>query len=162
MKLFLTKLRISSALDSGKPLPESLRRKIAADPELERFVRQSQILERNAPEPPPSDPALHDSIMLAVRATARRWQRKHAPALSWLAPAATLAALALAGAWVLQSRNALRAKVPMDGPIALLEMGKGMSATVPSMVMAPLTNEWARVSHDVEDTKQIVLGSFPF
>jgi hypothetical protein len=42
-----------------------------------------------------------------------------------------------------------------------LEMGEKMSDTMPSLVMAPLSEEWARVDHDLQNTTQVLLASFP-
>ena len=72
MKSWLSKWRISAALDAGEPLPESLRKKIAADPELERFTKRTEALGQTLRRLPPSGPPLHDSIMSAVRAAARK------------------------------------------------------------------------------------------
>jgi len=85
MKSWLSKWRISAALDAGQPWPESLRRKIAADPELELFTKRTQALGQTLRSLPPSAPPLHDAIMRAVRAAARPEQPRRAPVLSWLA-----------------------------------------------------------------------------
>jgi hypothetical protein len=55
---------------------------------------------------------------------------------------------------------------PADGPslagaVQVLEMGETMSGAMPSAVMAPLTQEWARVDHDLQNTTQVLLASFP-
>jgi hypothetical protein len=161
MKLWLTKLRISAALDSGKPLPESLRQKIEADPELKRFAYRTQALKRSLRSPPTADPSLHDSIMRAVRGSARREQPRRAPVFSWLAPSAAVAVLAVFFFWMARPRPAPPGHAPLDGPLTVLEMSETMSADVPSMMMAPLSNEWARVNHDVQGTTQILLASLP-
>jgi len=154
MKSWWTKFRISNALDSGKPLPASLRQKIAADPELERFARPLRSL-------PPVNPALHDSIMRAVRASARRERPQPASALSWLAASSILAALAVVCLWMVHPDSAPSGRPTLDQPLMLLEMSEQMTATMPSLVMAPLSNEWARVNHDVQETTQILLASLP-
>jgi hypothetical protein len=101
MKSWLTKFRISTALDSGKPLPPSLRQKIAADPELEHFARQAQALGRPMVQLSIADPSLHDSIMRAVRASAQqRRQPRREPVFSWLAASAALAAVFMLCLWV--------------------------------------------------------------
>ena len=100
MKSWLTKLRISTALDSGKALPESLRRKIAADPALERFAYRAESLVRPLRNLPLADPSLHDGIMRAVRAAAQPEQAQRAPMLMWLTGAATAVAMAMAYVWM--------------------------------------------------------------
>jgi len=46
MRAWFFKMRISSALDSGKPLPESVRRQLANSPELRRFERSITAVDR--------------------------------------------------------------------------------------------------------------------
>src|SRR5579859_2403227 len=59
MKSWLTKFRISNALDAGKPLPERLRRRIAAEPELERFVDCAGAFGRSLRSGAVAVPSLH-------------------------------------------------------------------------------------------------------
>jgi len=161
MKSWLSKWRISTALDAGKPLPESLRRKIAADPELERFTKRTQALVQTLRKLPPSGPPLHDSIMRAVRDAARSKQSRRAPVLSWLAASGVVAALAAACLYVTYFRAKLPGKQALDGPVLVLEMSENMQTSMPSLVMSPLSNEWALVDHDLQDTKQVLLASLP-
>jgi len=164
MKSWLSKWRISAALDAGKPLSESLQRKIAADPELERFAKRTQVLGQNLRSLPPSGPPLHDSIMRAVRAAARLEQPRRAPVLSWLAASGAVAALAALAAVCLYL-TFLRTKPPgrqaLDGPVMVLEMSENMPASMPTLVMSPLSDEWARMDHDLQSTTQVLLASFP-
>jgi hypothetical protein len=161
MKSWLSKWRISAALDAGQPLSESLRRKIAADPELERFAKRTQALGQTLRSLPPSGLPLHDSIMRAVRDAARREQPRHAPVLTWLAAWGAVAALAVVCLYL----GFLRPKPPgsqaLDGPVMVLEMSENMSATMPSYVMSPLSDEWARVDRDLQSTTQVLLASLP-
>lgn len=116
MKSMLTKFKISTALDSGKPLPDSLRQKIAADPELERFANRAQSLGRPAGITMPGDPSLHDSIMRAVRAAGQREELRRAPVFSWLAASATVAALAVVCLWMVLPRpSASLRPAPLGG-----------------------------------------------
>jgi hypothetical protein len=161
MKSWLSKWKISAALDSGKPLPESLLRKIAADPELERFAKRTQALGQTLRNVPPSGPPLHDSIMRAVRNAARPAQPRRAPVLSWLAASGAVAALAVVGLYLTFFRLKPPATQALDGPVMVLEMSENMSATMPSFVMSPLSNEWARVDHDLQSTTQVLLASLP-
>jgi hypothetical protein len=161
MKSWLAKFRISTAMDSGKPLPESLRQKIAADPELERFTRRTEALGRALRSVPPAQPALHDSIMRSVRNAARREEPRRALVSSWLTAAATVAALTIACGWAIYHRPATAGRQSLDGAVMVLEMSEQMPNTMPKMVMAPLSDEWARVDHDVQNTTQVLLASFP-
>jgi hypothetical protein len=161
MKSWLAKFRISAALDAGKPLPASLRRAIAADPDLERFARRTQSFGQSLRSPPPAEPALHDSIMRAVRVAARQEQPRRASWAKWVAAPASIAALAMVCFWISFHRPAPAGGQSMDGAVMVLEMSEKMPHTMPSLVMAPLDDEWARVNRDLQNTKEILLASFP-
>ena len=164
MKTWLAKFRISSALDSGRPLPETLRQKIAADAELQRFVRRADALGRALKHQPPPGPPLHDSIMRAVRASARRGQPRRAPVSFWLtasSSAAAVAAVAGVCVWLAFHRAAPSAGPSLNGPALVLEMSEQIPNAMPLAMLAPLTNELARVDRDLQDTTQILLASFP-
>jgi hypothetical protein len=162
MKSWFSKWKISSALDSRQPLPESLRRKIDADPELQRFTQRAHALGETLRSLPPSGPPLHDSIMRAVRSTARRDEARRTPVLWWATASGAVAAVAV---FCLLHFTVLRPKTlarqSLDGPATVLEMIEKMPATVPSLAMSPLSDESARVDHDLQDTAQVLLASFP-
>jgi ferric-dicitrate binding protein FerR (iron transport regulator) len=161
MKSWLAKFRISTALDAGEPLPKSLRRAIAADPELERFTRRTESLGRSLRRPPLADASMHDSIMRAVRAAAREQQPRRVPGVAWLAVSASVAALVVVCLWIGIHRSAQPGGQSLNGAAMVLEMGERMPDTMPALVMAPLSDEWARVDHDLQNTKQVLLASFP-
>jgi ferric-dicitrate binding protein FerR (iron transport regulator) len=161
MKSWLTKFRISAALDAGKPLPQSLRQRIATDPELERFTRRTEALGRALRSVPPAAPSQRDSIMRAVGAAARQEQPRRALAPSWLAASAAVAALAVMLLWTAFHRPASPGPQSLDGAVMVLQMSEQMPDAMPRMVMAPLSDEWARVDRDLKDTTQVLLASFP-
>jgi hypothetical protein len=162
MKLWLTKFRISAGLDSGRPLSESLRKKIAADPELEHFTRRAETLGPLLRTPSPADSSLHDGIMRAVRAAARRSKPQAAPVPAWLAAFAIGAAVVVISLLLVRPRAVPPRQSALDGPLLVLEMSEKMPAAMPSAMMAPLTNEWAKVNRDVQNTSEIVAAAFPF
>jgi hypothetical protein len=43
----------------------------------------------------------------------------------------------------------------------VLEMSEKMPNTMPSLVISPLSDELARVDHDLQTTTQVLLASFP-
>jgi len=161
MKSWLAKFRISAALDAGKPLPESLRRAIAADSDLEQFTRRSETLGRALRRPPSDEPSMHDSIMRAVRIAARPAPPRRGFGLAWLAMPASVAALAAVCFWWGFHRQAPPGGPSLTGAAMVLEMSEKMPNTMPSLVMSPLSDEWARVDHDLQNTKQVLLASFP-
>ena len=158
---WLAKFRISIALDADKPLPESLRQKIAGDPELERFARRAQSLGAVLRGVPPSGALLHDSIMRAIKSAAAPRQPRRAPASSWLAASAAVATLAAMCLWLASHRQTRPGPHSLDGPVMVLEMSENLPNAMPSIVMAPLSNEWARVDRDLQATTQVLLASLP-
>jgi hypothetical protein len=81
--------------------------------------------------------------------------------LAWLAASGVVAALAAVCLWMTFLRPASLRRQSLDGPGMVLEMSEHMSATVPSFVMSPLSNEWARVDYDLQSTTQVLLASLP-
>jgi hypothetical protein len=43
----------------------------------------------------------------------------------------------------------------------VLEMSQELPNAMPSLVMSPLSDEWERVDHNLQDTTQVLLASFP-
>jgi hypothetical protein len=169
MKIVLTKFRISNSLDRGHPLPAATRARIAGSEELRDFAERAAELEQALRRPPRSltvDDALHRSIMGAVRATAaERMEERRAGGL-WLAPVLGLALLVAAVIWLERPRP-VATPVAGAGKAALavvskaLEAGGQISSTVPTEMIAPLSNEWARVDSDLRGATQFVLASLP-
>jgi hypothetical protein len=160
MKSWFSKYKISAALDADKPMPESLRQTISADPELQRFARQADALGRALRNSPPPAPALHDPIMRAVRAS-RREQVRRAPVASWRMASSALAALALVGLWVAFHHPAPARGQSLDTPAMVLDLSEAMPCAMPSVLMAPLSNEWVQVDRDIQNTTQVLLASLP-
>jgi len=159
---WLAKLRISTALDAGKPLPESLRRAIATDPELAYFARRAEEMGQALRTPPPVAPAMHDSIMRAVRASARREQPRRAPVAAWWwVTTGAVAAVAVVFIWTTRARQASLRGQSLDGARMVLELSEHLPSDMPSFVMSPLSNEWALVDRNLQDTKQVLLASLP-
>jgi hypothetical protein len=176
MKNLLTKFRLSNALDekAGGPLPDALREKIAACPELRDFAQRAAALDRGLRRPPAgpgADAMCHQSIMRAVRASAAESAASGAgcsPLPFGRAPMtigfAAMAAIAIwlavrppapglpAGASNAQSLAAAQIVLDVSGEI---------SRSMPDAVVAPLSNELACVDHDIRDTTQFILGVLP-
>ncbi len=148
-------------MDAGEPLPKSLRRAIASDPELEQFTRRTERLGRSLRRPPLADASLHDSIMRAVRAAAHPRQPRRSPGLVWLASSVCAGSLVVVSVWMGFRPPAHPPGKSLDGAVMVLEMGERMPNTMPSMVMAPLSDEWARVDHQLQNTREVLLTSLP-
>jgi hypothetical protein len=163
MKPWFSKFRISSAFDSGRPLPRWLRRRLSGSQELRSFARQisdlDQVLRRPAGKEAPC--TLHSSIMGAVCALDRR--RTAPPQTDWLRwlPAPALVGLALCVAWWWFS-HPLPATQPVPSLASALETGEQLTETLPVQLMDPLNEEWRRVNLDLEKTTRFLLASVPF
>jgi hypothetical protein len=165
MKAWLTQFRISVALDAGKPLPPSLRKALATNPELRRFEARTRALEHALTQTKPevdSPPFLHRCIMRSVQAAAEpAAARPRFQLLRWLATPAVAVMFAL-GLWV-----ALKPTPPVPNPAPLaavsttLELGNTMPQTLPPALVAPLSEELSRLNQDLTNTAQFLLASLP-
>ena len=168
MNLWFSKFRISAALDSAKPWPRSLERKVAGRDELRRFSSEAQALDsalKQAREDSDAPPGLHASIMRAVlRAPAsavggsRRvvWRRLAAPAIG-------LAACAVAW-WVWHQPpppGAAAGPPSLTTATRALDLGSEVTQAMPAAVVAPMSDELARVRLDLDQTTKFLLASLP-
>jgi hypothetical protein len=167
MKSWFAKLRISAALDAGHKLSASLRRNIDSSEQLLGAEQELKALDRalkQAPPRPQAPPGLHRSIMQAVRVAERTQAEPRGLAvLRWVA-APLVAAVVLVVIW-----QGLRGPVasPSEGTQSLaaattaLEMGGQLAQAAPSAVVAPLSDELARLNRDLDNTAQFILASLP-
>jgi hypothetical protein len=169
MMTLLTKFRLSNALDDKSgPIPASLAKQIDSCPDLREFAQSTAALEsalKKSIDVPVADETLHRSIMRAVRATAMEPPQKRAPlglrlgvALGGLAALAVC--LAVRPPWDgvrAQSSDAQKNAVAQ----VVQEIDGALSHPVPVRVVAPLSNEWASVDHDIRNTTQFILASLP-
>jgi hypothetical protein len=170
MKNLLTKFRLSNALDdeNRRPVPDSLREKIGAGPEVRDFAQRTAALDRalrRPPAVPPADATLHHSIMRAVRASVPEPAPSRVPMRIGLATA--FASLAVVALWLAARPPApgLRAAPSEAQTMAaakiVMDIGGEISRSVPGAVVAPLSNELDSVDHDISDTTKFILASLP-
>ena len=164
MRLLFSEYRISTALDAARPLTPALQQKLAANDELRRFAQGLSALDHalrdSVPQPEPP-PALHASIMRALRMDARPVPSvRKSSILRWLpAPAFAVLVCALC-VWHFTSvrspsRNAF------ETASTALAAGGEMARAVPGTALAPLTEEWQRVNQDLDNTAQFLLAALP-
>jgi hypothetical protein len=169
MKLLFSKFRISSALDSGKPVPPGLRRKAASTPGLRQYAEDALALERTLkakgadPEAPAS---LHAAIMRAVRQSEQRPAASPVAFLRWAAPSAlAVAALSLGLWWYLQPASLPPNAQPASSAYAAVSdafnVGNQFTRKMPALVTSPLSSELDRMNRDVDKTAELLLASFP-
>jgi hypothetical protein len=165
MNLWFAKFKISNALDGGNRLPHSVRQKIAASESLRRFRDDSVALDRalrQAPRDIEVSPTLHGSIMRALRQPQVRAGRQTASFAWRWAPTTAVAALVLAGLFWPRPQPALPAHPDSLAPVAnVLESSDKLARAVPAAVVSPLSDEWARVGRDLDDTEQFLVASLP-
>ena len=132
---------------------------------LAKFTRLQEDLERALRRPsaaPKPDPELHNSIMRAVRAARHEEQPRRKPFSLW--PVVSGVGVSLAALCV---GLLLRPQTPIPSAIASSELAQApgtaldLGAEAPGLLMAPLSNELARVDHDIHHTTQVLLASFP-
>jgi hypothetical protein len=175
MRTWFAKFRISAALDSGSPLSELLKRRLAGSEQVRRFERDVSDLERalkDSKPPSAAPPQLHSSIMGAIHATDRLTAGqsptecgKSIPAL-WRAPwlaAPALAVVLIAGVcWIcLRPSPAPGRLSTLAAASTAIDVSSQVAQAVPSAVMAPLSDEWERIESDCNGGVEAVLASLP-
>ncbi len=170
MTSWFSKFRISAAIDSGKPLSESLRGKIARSAELRHFAANARACHDLLAQSPPAvepPPFLHGSIMGALRAAPPSPAPVRRPVMALRFAAVLLLAAALSGAvWLGRRPAAPRSVVTAREPslaaaAAVLEMTGEMPRAIPAQIVAPLSNEWTRLDLDLKNAGQFLLASLP-
>lgn len=163
---WLTKFRISNALDSEAKLSRSVLEKIARSDDLRTFVAKTTMVDRelrgNTPQPN-QPPELHASIMQALHYADRQTRPDpKLPILPWISASAAAAFLLLALWWLAPTAHSPQGPETVLAPAGLaLETSQTMAQSIPSMVIAPLSQEWQRLNRDLDNTAQFVLASLP-
>jgi hypothetical protein len=169
MKSWLGKLKISLTIDSGRPLALRLRRRVGQSSEVTRFAETSAALHRalQSTRPRPTVPdSLHDSIIRAVRASSNRSGARPAIAFKWVPASITTIVIVLALFWFLH-RPAGRSTKDQLAPqgfaevAGALDAGQQLASAMPSTLVAPLSDEWQRLNHDLDRTGECLLASLP-
>jgi hypothetical protein len=167
MKSCFTKLRISAALDDGCKPSASLRRNINRSEPLQSFEDEMTAVDRalkQCPPKPQAPPGLHGSIMQAVRAVERPAAAPAGLAFLRWAAVPVAAALALVAVWLAMRGPAAppsQATQSLAAATTALEMSGQLAQTMPSAVVAPLSDELARLNQDLDNTAQFILASLP-
>ncbi len=165
MNSWFAKFRISTALDAGKPLPKSLRRRIARSEELRQFAESMGALDGTLKDTRPESggpPALHGSIMRALRGAERLAAPQRQPMMPRLLPVSAVGLLALAAAcWALHGPVTSPEPQPLDTAGQALEMANEVTRAMPSAMVAPMTKELEGLNRDLNNTAQFLLASLP-
>ena len=167
MKSWITRFRISAALDADQQPSAGLRRWPGASADLRAIEQEMVDLDRALKETAPKAEApvwLHGSIMQAVRAAQSPVTAERRPnLLRWL-PAPALALMLLLATFLAMHRPA---RTPEQNAQSLaaatsaLHFGNQMVQTMPSAMVAPLSDELIRLNRDLGKTAQFLLASLP-
>jgi hypothetical protein len=171
MKTWLTKWRISSAVDDRRPLPPGVAPLLAQSGELRDFVEKTAALElalRDSRPVPVTSPGLHASIMRAVQSA------EPARAFAWpefrarLLPAAALAlllGLSLFGAGQFAKPSWVIAH-PVGSPSlaaagSAVEISGQLMYALPAAALSPLNHERQSLNRDLASAQAFLLASLP-
>ena len=171
MKTWLTKWRISRALDECKPLPPAAKRALAESAELRHFAANAAAVDQSLASTrptPAAPPALHESIMRAVRSA--KYAEDSARQQFWpgLIPASALTFLILLSVFGVQRFARPPAAVlpaPAASPLAVahaaLASGGDWIQAVPAAALSPLSEEMTRLNRDLTNAQNYLLASLP-
>jgi hypothetical protein len=174
MKSWLSKFKISAALDADDPQSPPNRERSDKPDDVRTFAESVQSVDRALRNQPPAfkpPPDLHFTIMNEVRQAARcdsRSPRRGTSGFSlrWL-PVPGVAALALVAVWWLLNRPA---STPVRHPVTnssslevgpALELGANATRDIPPVVVGPLSDELDRINTDLSNTAYFLLSSLP-
>ena len=167
MNSWLTRFRISSARDEGKPLPESLRKKINSSADLREFEQSTNAVDlalRTARPQEVTPPFLAGSIMRAVKESGRPVGK--APA--WVAAlrlsgAFGTALVALAFAMWLTGTRPVHPETAnvLASTSSALQLGDTVTHTLPLVTVTPLNDELSRLNVDLTNTARFLLANVP-
>lgn len=169
MKTWFAKYRISAAFD--EPRRRSCGTSDGAPEQLRRFAEQLSALDCALKRDVPiagEMPGLHGAIMRAVRQSRRPVGRTWSSLCWrwWWAP--VTASLILFAVW-----HRLPPAPPADSiapglladhlapAMAILDVGDHTLQNSTASVLRPLSEEWGRFNHDLDDTEDFLLSSVP-
>jgi hypothetical protein len=163
MKTWLSKFRISNALDSGDAAPKHPSTGDVECEEVRQFEEAARSLDRRLKSDQPlraAPPGLHASVMQAVLGASRIREQQSAPAiLRWL-PAPVLGLLVVAGVWWTLSRPETEPQ-PLVTAAAALERSHQLTQQGPAAVLAPLSKEMENLNRDFRNAVEHLVASVP-
>jgi len=166
MKSWIARLRISAALDADQPPSAWLRRRVDASAELCGIEQEMVALDRALKETAPRAEApasLHGSIMQGVRAADRPAAARQPSVLRWVPVPVFAAMVLLLVLWVLHApvRTPVQNAQPLAAATSALKLGDQVVRSMPSAMVAPLSDELDRLNRDLDRTAQFLLASLP-
>ena len=171
MKTWLTKFRISNALNDRKPLPPAVERAMARSEELRRFADNSSTLDHTLKSQlarPEACPRLHDSIMRAVRSSGPAQGAEKQPAWPRWVPASSFGMLVLLCCLLaiqffptLSTQHQPENSETLAAAGSAIDLGGRFVREAPAVAMAPLSDEMQKLDHNLTDAGNFLLASLP-
>ena len=170
MKTWLTKLKISHALDQRKPLPPAAQQAVARSTDLRQFAENvlavDRALTKTIPASAPEN--LHAGIMRAVRRAEptrdngwKIWRARLVPASAMV----LLLLLALFGTIRSTSPPPGAAAPDKAASLALasatLDAGSALVRAAPEAALDPLATEMRRLDRDLINAQNYLLAAVP-
>ena len=167
MKSWIARLRISAALDADQPPAAWVHRTPGGSAEVRGVEQEMMALDRALKESAPRTEAptsLHHSIMQAVRAASRPVAaQRQPPVLRWIPVPVFAGLVLLVILWVLHTpvRSPTQNAQSLAAATSTLQLGDQMVRSMPSAMVAPLSDELDRLNRDLDRTAQFLLASLP-
>lgn len=163
MKSWLTKFRISNALDDANAAQKQVLPRGNYSEEIRQFEETARLLDRRLKSAQPAQTVpdgLHDSVMRAVRGASRDQERQSArTVLRWL-PAPALALLIVGGVWWMLNRSEPESQ-SLATAGAALERSHQLTQQAPAAVLAPLSQEMESLNRDIRNAVEFLVASVP-
>lgn len=163
MKTWLTKFRISNALNDASSTQNQVLSQGSQSGETRRFGETVRSLDRRLKSVQPAHtvpPGLHDSVMRAVRGASRDQERQSAPKLLRGLPAPALALLVVGGLWLTLNRSEPESQ-PLPTASDALEQSHKLTRQAPAAVLAPLSKEMESLNRDFRNAVDFLVASVP-
>lgn len=171
MKTWLTKFRISNALNDRRHLPPAVERAMARSEDLRRFADNSSTLDHTLKSQlarPEACPRLHDSIMRAVRSSGPAQGAEKQPAWSRWVPASSFGMLVLLCCLLaiqffptLSTQHQPENSETLAAAGSAIDLGGRFVREAPAVAMAPLSDEMQKLDHNLTDAGNFLLASLP-
>jgi len=168
MNTWLTKWRISNAMDDRGSFPPAVKIALAQSAELRQFAADAAALElalTHARPGPATSPALHASIMRAVQFAEPVRSFAWPEYRSRLMPAAALALLLLLSMFSVWRFTKPSEVIAPSSSMAVagtaLDTGCQLVRAMPDTALSPLTNERQWLDRDLVSAQEFLLASLP-
>jgi hypothetical protein len=163
MKMWLTKFRISNALDDANAARKQVLPRGSQSEDVSQFEETARLLDRRLKSAQPAQTVpdgLHDSVLRAVRGAARAQERQFTGTILHRLPAPALALLIVGGVWWMLNRSEPESQ-SLATAGAALERSHQLTQQAPAAVLAPLSQEMESLNRDFRNAVEFLVASVP-